>query len=855
MVKSKNGKGTMLRALCDSGCSKSIILKEFTEKEKRRSLNEKESLKYKTYGGYFTSSAVASISFKLIEFNSYKNKLINYEVQVDSVQRRKDTNYDIIIGSDLMNDLNIDLLYSESSIRIGQEGNYDRIPMKRLGTTSDLNACSMIYDMHIEPPILQQEEKRQGKLLDANYSKVDIDDMVNELDIPRETKRKLTATLKRFKKLFGGGLGKLDIDPIDIQLKPDAIPYAGTYYNVPKAYEIPFKKEVERMERDDILERLDHANDSPWASPSFCQPKKTMDIRFLSDFREVNKRIVRKPFPLPRIMEALQKIERFKSATALDLSQGYYHIPLTKNAQKICTTILPWGKYSYKRLPMGLASAPDIFQSVMTELFCDLDYVLVYIDDILILQREDETENDHLEKITTVLQRLEDKGFRANLRKSFFMQKEIEYLGYLLTDKGLKPQVKKVEAMKRIKPPTNSKQLKRFLGMINFYRDIWEKRSHILAPLSKLSNAKGKKFIWGKEQQNAFVAAKEMLERQAILSYPDFSQPFDLYTDASDTQLGATLVQKGKPLGFYTRKLNDAQAKYTVGEKELLGIVEGFKAFEGILRGAVTTVHTDHLNLLYQSLPSQRMVRWRLMLEEFAPMFKHVAGVDNDAADALSRLDMLIDKRDTINWEPKLKPLRYIRDNANTQLCHNFVAMEYEEDMFDMDDRILSIDDANAYIEEEHTDCEFALDVRMFKKHQDDDKELQKRIKRAQHTTYFTTKVVEGVELVHHENRIIVPETLKERVLNWYHTMLVHPGQARMEASIRSCYTWLNMRNDVKEHCRSCNICQRCKRTSKTKYGLLPEKEGEVTKWSRVNVDCWGPKTVRNKMDTTTPFM
>ena len=103
------------------------------------------------------------------------------------------------------------------------------------------------------------------------------------------------------------------------------------------------------------------------------------------------------------------------------------------------------------------------------------------------------------------------------------MQKEIEYLGYLLTDKGLKPQVKKVEAMKRIKPPTNSKQLKRFLGMINFYRDIWEKRSHILAPLSKLSNAKGKKFKWETEQQNAFVTAKEMLERQAILSCPDFS--------------------------------------------------------------------------------------------------------------------------------------------------------------------------------------------------------------------------------------------------------------------------------------------------------------------------------------------
>ena len=122
---------------------------------------------------------------------------------------------------------------------------------------------------------------------------------------------------------------------------------------------------------------------------------------------------------------------------------------------------------------MGLALAPDIVQSIMTEMFCDLDYVLVYIDDILILQRKKTI--TYLIKIETVLSRLENKGFRANLRKSFFMQKELEYLGYLLTDKGLKPQPKKVEAMKRIKRPKTSKQLKQFLGMVNFYRDIWKR--------------------------------------------------------------------------------------------------------------------------------------------------------------------------------------------------------------------------------------------------------------------------------------------------------------------------------------------------------------------------------------------
>ena len=111
-------------------------------------------------------------------------------------------------------------------------------------------------------------------------------------------------------------------------------------------------------------------------------------------------------------------------------------------------------------MPMGVACAPDMFQSVMMDILGDLEHVLVYIDNILIVQQEGETEEDHLKKIEEVLQRLQDAGFRANLRKSFFMQKNVEYLGYQLTSDGLKPQPKKIEAMDRMKPPTNVKQLK-----------------------------------------------------------------------------------------------------------------------------------------------------------------------------------------------------------------------------------------------------------------------------------------------------------------------------------------------------------------------------------------------------------
>ena len=852
MVKDDKGRGRMVRALFDSGCSRSIILKKFTCKSKRTKLEEKDQVHYETYGGHFTSTAVASVALKFIEFNKYREKLINYNFQVDEYNRSKDSKYDMIIGADLMSDIGIDLLFTEGKIRMGTSPDeHDYILMKDVGTLSDHDTCNIIYDMHTSSVILREEEDRQSRILDADYSKVDIDAMVNNLDIRRDTKRKLTQTLKKFGTLFGGGLGKVDMKSIDIELKEGTTPYAGRYYNVPKAYEQPLKKEVIRMCDADILVKLTHDNDSPWASPSFIQPKKSKDIRFLTDFREINKRVIRKPFPLPRIMESLQKIEKFTCATAIDLSQGYYHIPLSKKAQKICTTILPWGKYSYKRLPMGLASAPDIFQSIMMDLLGDLDYVLVYIDDILILQREGETEEDHLSKLETVLSRLENKGFRANLRKTFFMQKELEYLGYLLTDEGVKPQEKKVEAMRRIKPPTNSKQLKRFLGMVNFYRDVWKSRSHILAPLNKLSSKTGKlNWRWGKEQQTAFETAKEMLAKEALLSYPDFSKPFDLYTDASDKQLGATLVQKGRPLGFYTRKLNDAQLNYTVGEKELLGIVEGFKAFEGILRGMKVTVHTDHLNLLYQKLPSQRMVRWRLLLEEFHPQFKHVAGIDNDAADALSRLDLIDKSSDTINWEPKLPKMKYIDNTKNIIFCKCMNTLDFEEDVDNERRDILNtVSDATSYIADAYN-YEFALDVKMFQEHQKNDKRIIKQAELALNnkTSIISLKEVEGVDLVHKNNKIIVPDTLKDRVMDWYHDVLVHPGMTRMEASISSVYTWVGLRKDVEHYCKTCDVCQRTKRSrNKIKYGLLPEKEGEITKWSRVNVDLWGPKSIKNK--------
>ena len=207
-------------------------------------------------------------------------------------------------------------------------------------------------------------------------------------------------------------------------------------------------------------------------------------MRTISDFRELNKRIVRKPYPIPKISTTLQEMEGFSYATALDLNMGYYTIRLDPRASEICTIIFPWGKYSYKRLPMGFGGSADIFQAQMMDLMASLEYVRAYIDDLLIITRG--TLDDHIEKIEIVLARLRDAGLKVNAAKSFFCTHEIEYLGYILTREGIKPQNKTVQAILALNPPNNVKELRHFLGMVQYYRDMWVKRSEMLAPLSDL---------------------------------------------------------------------------------------------------------------------------------------------------------------------------------------------------------------------------------------------------------------------------------------------------------------------------------------------------------------------------------
>jgi hypothetical protein len=193
-------------------------------------------------------------------------------------------------------------------------------------------------------------------------------------------------------------------------------------------------------------------------------------VHTISDFRELNKRIVRKPYPIPKISSILQELEGFTYATALDLNMGYYTIRLDPTASEMCTIIFPWVKYSYKRLPMGFGGSADIFHAQIMDLVASLEFIQAYMNNLLIITRE--ILDKHLQKMETVLTRLRDARLKVNAAKSLFCAHEIEYLGYILTRDGIKPQPKKVQAILALNLPTNVKELRHFLGMAQYCRDI-----------------------------------------------------------------------------------------------------------------------------------------------------------------------------------------------------------------------------------------------------------------------------------------------------------------------------------------------------------------------------------------------
>lgn len=290
---------------------------------------------------------------------------------------------------------------------------------------------------------------------------------------------------------------------------------------------------------------------SPYSSPVLLVKKKEGTWRFCVDYRALNSITIKDRFPLPTIDELLDDLGNSSWFSKMDLAQGFHQIRMS-DADIFKTAFRTHeGHYEYVVMPFGLCNAPSTFQATMNSLFRPFirKFVLVFFDDILVYSSDLQS---HLNHLDCVLRTLQQADFRLKASKCIFGQRRIEYLGHFVSRRGVEPDSSKIQAMLHWPPPTTTKALRGFLGLIGFYRCFVKNYAQIAAPLTHL--LKKDQFVWTLETQQAFEALKSAMTTTPVLALPDFSIPFTVETDASGSGMGVVLMQRGHPLAFFSKQ-------------------------------------------------------------------------------------------------------------------------------------------------------------------------------------------------------------------------------------------------------------------------------------------------------------
>lgn len=471
-------------------------------------------------------------------------------------------------------------------------------------------------------------------------------------DVPSSIRKPLLDLLWSYRSVFSWNdldLGHTDMVKHEINLVHET-PFKERHRRIPPAMVQEVRSHLAEMLELGVI----RPSQSPYASNVVLVKKKDGSLRFCIDLRRLNAITVRDSYALPRIDETLDALHGAKWFSVLDLRSGYWNVEISeRDKHKTAFTLGPLGFFECNRMCFGLTNAPATFQRLMNMCMGDLHLqtCLLYLDDTIVFSRSPE---EHLSRLSAVLERLQKAGLKLRLDKCHFVQKSIKFLGHVVSGEGVAMDPNKITAVRDWPTPTTVKELKRFLGFVSFYRRFVKGFAKIASCLHKLTEGdqtkasnRARPLVWLIEHQEAFETLRAACCSAPVLAFADFDSPFLLHTDASGVGLGAILyqVQDGveRPIAYASRCLNKSEKHYPAHKLEFLALKWAVcDKFHDYLYGNNFHVRTDNNPLTYV-LSSAKLDaaghRWVSQLASYNFDLEYRSGRSNGDADALSRIE------------------------------------------------------------------------------------------------------------------------------------------------------------------------------------------------------------------------
>jgi predicted aspartyl protease len=540
-------------------------------------------------------------------------------------------------------------------LTVGNRGN-NKIDVSKGTVLALLHPIDSIEEIVVEDPREGIERLRSGTS-EGDYLPCDASDLPEHLqlmvqgvtELDGRQMRQLCGLLKEYEEIFmapGGQLGRTGIvkHKIDVQ---GSCPIKQPTRRLPMKMKQVVEEELQKMLDNDVIE----PSQSPWSSPVVLVTKKDGSIRFCVDYRRLNQVTRKDAYPLPNINDCLDALSGAKWFSTIDLVSGFWQLLMDEDSKPMTAFTTHKGLYEFKVLPFGLTNAPAGFERLMEQVLRGLQWekCLVYLDDIIIFGSDFASALDNLR---AVFDRIRISNLKLKPKKCNLFQKEVGFLGHVVSGEGVACDPAKTEAVSKWKVPHSVTEVRSFLGLASYYRRFIKGFASIASPLTALTE-KNRTWEWTEECQIAFEILKGCLTKAPILAYPspDPNDKFILDTDASDSGIGGVLsqVQNGveRVVAYASKTLSKTERRYCTTYRELLAVVFFMKKFRHYLLGQEFTVRTDHSSLrwLTNFKDVEGMVgRWLSSISPFSYKIEHRSGVNHGNADGLSR-KMIQDKR------------------------------------------------------------------------------------------------------------------------------------------------------------------------------------------------------------------